>query len=173
MKKLLLGAFAAAAVVTAHGQSPSADDVIARIKMEGFQHSQVMDTLSWLSDVYGPRLTGSSNLRRAAEWARDALAGWRLEHATLETYGHPVRGWDLQRFSIEMTEPQYLHIVGYPRAWSPATASPIVGTPMIVEVKSKQDFEKYRGKLRGAIVMNGRPTASDIGFHPEATRFTD
>src|SRR5579872_4877625 len=133
MKKLLLGAFAAAAVVTAHGQSPSADDVIARIKMEGFQHSQVMETLSWLSDVYGPRLTGSANLRRAAEWARDALTGWGLEHAALENYGRAVRGWDVQRFSIEMTEPQYLRIIGYPRAWSPGTAAPITGTPIVVD----------------------------------------
>jgi hypothetical protein len=173
MKKLLLGVMAAAAIVVAHAQAPSPDDAIARIKMEGFQRSQVMETLSWLSDVYGPRLTGSAGLRRAAEWARDELAGWGLEHAALENYGRSVRGWDVQRFSIEMTEPQYVRLVGYPRAWSPATASPITGTPIVVDVKSKSDFDKYRGKLRGAIVMNGRPSASDIGFQPEATRLTD
>jgi carboxypeptidase Q len=72
-----------------------------------------------------------------------------------------------------MTDPQYLRITGYPRAWSPATPSPIVGTPVVVEVKSKEDFAKYHGKLRGAIVMNGRPEPMDIGFKPEATRVTD
>ena len=71
-----------------------------------------------------------------------------------------------------MTEPQYMRITGYPRAWSPAIASTLVGTPMVVEVKSKDDFDKYRGKLRGAIVMNGKPEPVDIGVQPEAKRFT-
>ena len=147
--------------------------VIAQIKIEGFQHSQVMDTLSWLSDVYGPRLTGSPGLQRAAEWARDRLAHWGLEHATLEPYGSIGRGWDLQHFDIEMTAPQFMRLTGYPRAWSPATPSPVTGTPIVVEVRSKADFERYRGKLRGAIVMNGRPAQADIGFKPEAERLSD
>src|SRR6267378_2564377 len=84
------------------------DAVIAQIKMEGFQHSSVMDTLSWMSDVYGPRLTASPGLRKAAEWARDQLARWGLEHAALESYGPIGRGWELQHFNIEMTEPQYI-----------------------------------------------------------------
>ncbi len=147
--------------------------VVAQIKLEGFQRSAVMETLSWLSDVYGPRLTGSAGLRTAAEWARDQLTRWGLDHAALEPYGSIGRGWDLQRFNIEMTDPQFMRITGYPRAWSPATASPLTGTPIIVEIKSKQDFDKYRGKLRGAIVMNGRPEQADIGFKPEATRLSD
>src|SRR5665213_1839829 len=97
------------------------ETVIAQIKLEGFQHSSVMDTLSWLSDVYGPRLTGSAALQKAAEWARDQLTRWGLEHAALEPYGSIGRGWDLQHFNIEMTEPQFMRITGYPRAWSPAT----------------------------------------------------
>src|SRR5580765_6822089 len=149
------------------------DAVIAQIKTEGFQRSAVMDTLSWLSDVHGPRLTGTPALRRAGEWARDRLAGWGLTHAALESYGSIGRGWMLERFSIEMTEPQYMRITGYPRAWSPPIASTLAGTPIVVEVKSKDDFEKYRGKLRGAIVMNGRPEQVDIGFQPEAKRLTE
>ena len=147
--------------------------VVAQIKLEGFQHSAVMDTLSWLSDVYGPRLTGSAGLRKAAEWARDQLTRWGLERAALEPYGSVGRGWDLQHFDIEMTEPQFMRITGYPRAWSPSTTAPISGTPILVEIKSKQDFDKYRGKLRGAIVMNGRPDQADIGFAAESTRLTD
>jgi carboxypeptidase Q len=155
------------------GQEAVNDTVIAQIKIEGFQHSAVMDTLSWLSDVHGPRLTGSPALRRAGDWARDQLTRWGLANAALESYGSIGRGWTLERFSIEMTEPQYMRIMGYPRAGSPAIASTLAGTPVVVEVKSKEDFDKYRGKLRGAIVMNGRPEAADIGFQPEAKRFTD
>ncbi len=155
------------------GEEAVNDAVNAQIKIEGFQHSAVMDTLSWLSDVHGPRLTGTPALRRAGEWARDQLTRWGLTNAALESYGSIGRGWTLERFSIEMSEPQYVRIIGYPRAWSPAIASTLAGTPMVVEVKSKDDFDKYRGKLRGAIVMNGRPEPVDIGFQPEAKRFTD
>lgn len=155
------------------GEEAIDEAVIARIKTEGFQQSAVMDTLSWLSDVHGPRLTGTPALRRAGEWARDQLTRWGLTNAALESYGSIGRGWTLERFSIEMTEPQYMRIIGYPRAWSPAIASTLTGTPMVVEVKSKDDFDKYRGTLRGAIVMNGRPEPADIGFQPEAKRLTD
>jgi carboxypeptidase Q len=173
MKRLLGAMVLAALTVPVAAQEPVNEAVIAQIKTEGFQHSEVMETLSWISDVYRPRLTGSANLRRAAEWTRDQLAKWGLERVALEPYGRKVRGWDLQQFSLEMTEPQYMRITGYPKAWSPSTASPLSGTPIVVDVKSKQDFDKYRGKLRGAIVMNGRPEQADIGFGPEATRVSD
>jgi Predicted aminopeptidases len=159
--------------VTAFGQEVVNESVVARIKEEAFQRSEVMDTLSWLADVHGPRLTGSPTLRQAGEWARDRLTQWGMAGAALDPAGASARGWSIDRFSIEMIEPQYMRITGYPRAWSPAISSPITGTPVVVEVKSKDDFEKYRGKLRGAIVMNGRPEQVDIGFQPEAKRLTD
>ena len=130
------------------------DTVIAQIKSEAFQRSEVMDTLSWLSYVHGPRLTGSPELRKAAEWARDQLTKWGMVNAALEPNGTTSRGWSIERFSIEMTEPQYMRITGYPRAWSPPLPTPLSATPIVVEVKSKDDFDKVRGKLRGAIVMN-------------------
>jgi carboxypeptidase Q len=149
------------------------ETVVAAIKLEGFQNSEVMDTLSWLSDVYGPRLTGSDNLRRAAEWARDRMKTWGLANAALEPYAMSFRGWTLERFSLDMIEPQYMRIYGYPMAWSPPLAAPLTGTPIVVDIKSKADFDKYRGKLRGAVVMNGRPGAADIGFTPEAERLDE
>ena len=159
--------------VTAFAQEVVNESVVARIKEEAFQRSEVMDTLSWLADVHGPRLTGSPTLRQAGEWARDRLTQWGMTGAALEPSGNISRGWSIDRFSIEMIEPQYMRITGYPSAWSPAIQSPLTGTPVVVEVKSKDDFEKYRGKLRGAIVMNGRPEQVDIGFQPEAKRLTD
>lgn len=147
--------------------------VVAQIKAEAFQRSEVMDTLSWISDVHGPRLTGSPTLRLAAEWSRDQLTRWGMANAALEPDGTTSRGWSIDRFSIEMVEPQYMRMTGYPKAWSPSLAAPLSATPVLVEVKSKDDFEKYRGKLKGAIVMNGKPDAKDLGFQAEATRLTD
>jgi carboxypeptidase Q len=176
MRKWTLAAAAVlATTLVAHGAEPVSDETVARIKAEGFQHSQVMDTLSWLSDVYGPRLSGSEGLRRAAEWSRDQMTRWGLAHAKLEPYDTTFRGWALDGYSIEMTAPQYARIQGYPMAWSPALAAPVTGTPVLVDVKTKEDFAKYHGKLRGAIVMNGRPapTTTDVGFEPEAKRLSD
>ena len=170
---LALGFALVISISTLCAQEPVNETVVAQIKAEAFQRSEVMDTLSWISDVYGPRLTGSPTLRQAAEWSRDQLTRWGMVNAALEPSGAISRGWSLERFSIEMTEPQYMRITGYPRAWSPALASPLTGTPTVVEVKSKDDFEKYRGKLRGLIVMNGRPDPPDIGFQPDAKRLTD
>jgi hypothetical protein len=177
MRTFTATAAAALVVLSTAGRAatePVNQEVVAKLKVEGFQHSDVMETLSWLSDVYGPRLSGSENLRKAGEWARDQMTHWGLEHAALEPYDEPTfRGWTLEHFDIAMVEPQYMRIYGYPMAWSPATAAPLTGTPIVVDVKSKDDFERYRGKLRGALVMNGRPRPVDIGFQPEATRLTD
>src|SRR3954465_11270301 len=168
---LVLPAWLALPPVSGRASAERVDEtVVAAIKLEGFQNSQVMDTLSWLSDVYGPRLTGSDNLRRAAEWARDRMKTWGLANTALEPYGMSFRGWTLERFSLDIVEPQYMRIYGYPMAWSPALAGPLIATPIVVDIKSKADFDKYRGTLRGALVMNGRPAGGDIGFKPEAER---
>jgi carboxypeptidase Q len=155
----------------------SADSVdhslIARIKIEGFQRSQVMETLSWLTDVHGPRLPGSPAFKAAAEWARTRLETWGLDNARHEPSGPAVPGWTVERFSIDLVAPHYMRLIGYPRAWSPTTPQPIAGVPVLVDVRSEADFDTYRGKLRGAIVMNGRPAPPDRGFQPEATRSTD
>ena len=80
----------------------------------------------------------------------------------------------MRRSNAEMIEPGYLHAIAQPLAWSPSTSGRVTGTPVLVEVTSAADFDKYRGKLRGAIVMNGRPrTGATTSFTAPATRFTD
>jgi hypothetical protein len=162
--------FATAAIVCA--AEPVDEAVIAKIKVEGFQHSAVMDTLSWLTDVYGPRLTGSPGLRRAAEWARDEMTRRGLAHAALEPYDTKTRGWSIDRFEMAMTAPQYMRILGYPLAWSPATHGAVTGTPVLVDISSKDDFSKYRGTLKGRIVLNGKPEIEGPSFEAEARRLT-
>ncbi len=153
-------------------QEPVDLQVINRIKNEEFQHSQVMELLSYMTDVYGPRLTGSPNLRKASEWARDKLAEWGLQNAHLEPWGTFGRGWAVENFSIEMTEPQYMPMIAYPKAWTPGTNGTVTGTPVLIEIKSEKDFDKYRGKLQGAIVMTREPREVKPHFKPDASRRT-
>lgn len=157
----------------AHAQERVDEATVAKIKAEGFQHSQVMDTLSWLTDVHGPRLTGSPELKAAAEWARDRLTSWGLAKAALEPWGTFGPGWSIERYSVEMTTPHYTRLIAYPHAWTTSTPGVVKGSPVYVEIASKDDFDKYRGKLKGAIVMNGKPRKPVSRFEPAATRLDD
>src|SRR6185503_19961425 len=90
-----------------------------------------------------------------------------------EPGGFPGPGWQVRRFDVEMTEPAYLRALAQPLAWSPSARGRISGAPVLVEFSAPPDFVMYRGTLRGAIVMNGRPrTAAATAFTPSATRFT-
>ena len=102
-------------------QTPAKDpnDPIERIKDEGMNRSQVMQTLSYLSDVIGPRLTASPGMKRSNEWTRDQLTKWGLQNAHLEAWGPFGRGWTLKRFSAQVAEPLTIPLIAYPKAWSP------------------------------------------------------
>ena len=128
-------------------------DPVDRIKEEGLKRSQVMATLSYLTDVIGPRLTGSPNLKRANEWTRDKLAAWGLANAHLEAWGPFGRGWSLKRFSAQVIEPQCIPLIGFPKAWSPGTDGTLAAPVVYFDAKTEADFAKYKGKLKGAIVL--------------------
>jgi hypothetical protein len=115
-----------------------------------------MDVLFRLTDEYGPRLHGSENLDKAAEWSRNRLREWGLDSAEIESWPSPVPGWSLSEFSIELLEPSYQRLIGYPMAWTPGTSGVLEGVPVLVSVAGASDFEANRGKLRGAIVLNGK-----------------
>ena len=95
------------------------EDAVARIKDEGMNRSQVMQTLGYLSDVIGPRLTASPNMKRANEWTREKLTEWGLQNAHLESWGPFGRGWSLERFSAQIVAPQNIPLIAFPKAWSP------------------------------------------------------
>jgi hypothetical protein len=136
--------------------APEADP-IARIKEEGTERSKVMETLGYLTDVIGPRLTGSPGMKRANEWTRDKLSEWGLENAHLEAWGPFGRGWELERFSMQAVEPQCIPLIAFPKAWSPGTDGPVVGEVVLFDAKDEDDLAKYKGKLKGAIVLIGEP----------------
>ena len=148
-------------------------DIVAKIKSEGFQRSQVEETLFYLTDVHGPRLTNSPNYRAAAEWCVDRLKEWQLVDATLEPWGTFGHGWTVEHFSVEMMAPQYLNIIAYPKAWTPGTQGRISGPPILLDVESEEHLEDYRGKLQGAIVMTKPGREAETHFEADAIRHSD
>lgn len=153
-------------------QSPAIDpsDPIARIRDEGMNRSQVMQTLSYLTDVIGPRLTASPNMKRANEWTREKLASWGLQNAHLESWGPFGRGWSLQRFCAQVIEPQDIPLIAYPKAWSPGLNGPLVADVIYVDATTDAELEKYRGKLRGTIVLTGPMREVKAHFEPLGVR---
>jgi hypothetical protein len=148
-------------------------DVARRIRDEAFNHSQVMDMVGYLSDVIGPRLTGSSNLKRAQEYTRDKLWGWGIANAHLESWGPFGRGWSLEGFTANMISPGFSPLVGYPKAWSPSTDGTVRGEAVFLDVNAVTDLDKYRGKLKGKIVLFSPARPVDPLFDPPAHRQTD
>jgi carboxypeptidase Q len=150
--------------------TPDPNDPIVRIRDEGMNRSQVMQTLSYLSDVIGPRLTASPNMKRACNWTRDTLASWGLQNAHLEAWGPFGRGWSLKRFSAQVVEPQDIPLIAYPKAWSPATNGAVTGDVVFLDAKNEGDLEKYKGKLKGVIVLTAPMREVQAHFEPLGTR---
>lgn len=149
------------------------NDPIERIKDEGMNRSQVMQTLSYLSDVIGPRLTASPGMKRSNEWTRDQLTKWGLQNAHLEAWGPFGRGWTLKRFSAQVSEPLDIPLIAYPKAWSPGTNGPLTGEVVYVDAKDQADLQRFKGKLNGAIVMTGAMREVKARFEPMGTRLDD
>ena len=150
--------------------APDPNDPIVRIKDEGMNRSQVMQTLSYLSDVIGPRLTASPNMKRACNWTRDTMEKWGMQNAHLEAWGPFGRGWSLKRFSAQITDPQDIPLIAYPKAWSPSTNGAITGEVVFLDAKTEADLEKYKGKLKGAIVLTQVPRELKARFEPLGRR---
>jgi carboxypeptidase Q len=192
----LLAPYAAFGQQPGGGQPPAADpnDPIVRIKDEGMNRSQVMQTLSYLSDVIGPRLTASPNAKRANEWTRNKLTSWGLQNGHLEAWGPFGRGWTLKRFSAQITEPQDIPLIAYPKAWSPGikvmpptppadpkskkkvTAPPpppssvVTADVIYLDARNEADLEKYKGQLKGKIVLLSPAVEVKAMFEAPGTR---
>jgi carboxypeptidase Q len=142
-------------VVPLPAQSPTEKldyATIEQIRDEGLNRSQVMDHISWLSDVYGPRLTGSPAILQASDWALKKFNEWGLANGHRETWAFG-KGWSLVRFSAQMMAPQVQPLIGFPASWTPATKGAVTADAVRVQIDNEADFEKYRGKVAGKIVL--------------------
>jgi len=130
-------------------------ETTGRIRYEGFHNSKVMDYATGLMDSIGERLTGSPNMKRANEWTRDQLTAMGLSNAHLEPWGYFGRGWANQYVNVRMTSPDVVTLLAYPKAWTPGTNGLVQGKCIRATIDDKKDFEKYKGKLAGMIVILG------------------
>jgi len=131
--------------------------MVTRIRAEGFRNSKVMEIASGITDLIGARLTGSPNMKKANEWTRDKLTEFGLANAHLEEWGPFGRGWSSDYCSVRMLSPDAQQLYAIAMAWSPATDGPVRGSVKKVKLETKEDLEKNKGKLTGAIVMISDP----------------
>jgi hypothetical protein len=148
-------------------------DAIYKIKAEGLEQSQVMDTLWYLTDVYGPRLTNSPNIRAAAAWATKRMTEWGLSRPRQETWGPFGRGWTNEKFTANVVTPQPFPLIAFARAWTPGTNGAVTADAVLAIVDREEDFNKWRGKLRGKVVLAARATTVNPLFTATGRRLTD
>jgi len=148
------------------------DDVLARIREEGFQRSQVMDIAFYMTDVLGPRLTGSRREKKAQDWARSKMEEMGLSNVVAEPFGAHEASWDNLYTSLHLLEPDYQPLIGYPLAFTPGTNGRVTAEAKIAVIRSREDFDRNRGKLRGVVVLTAPSRSVPPRFEPDAVRFS-
>jgi hypothetical protein len=148
-------------------------DALNRIRDEGFNRSKVMETASWLTDVYGPRLTGSPTAKQAGDWAIRTMQSWGISNPRYETWGPFGRGWIVDRFHLQVLSPVAWPVIAYPGAWSAGTNGVAVGDVVYIPYTGPADSMSLKGKVRGKWVMTTAPRQVNPRCTPDASRTTD
>ena len=131
---------------------------ISKIKAEGTQRSQVMEIMSYLTDVHGPRLTGSPNIEKAGQWAVAKMKDWGLTSVAMEPWANRRgfdRGWSNDKFYMAAVSPQAFPIVGTPGAWTPGTIGLVRAEAIVVTATNEEELGEYKGKLKGKWILAG------------------
>ena len=147
-------------------------NAIYKIKDEAFNRSQVMDYLFWLCDANPPRLTGAPGYTKAADWAVAKLKELGLDNARIEKWPFG-RGWSNQRLSAHMLEPTYTPLEAMPIAWTGSTDGVLTGEPLYARIQAEADMDKFKGQLKGKIVMSDAPMDLTLHEKIDGRRYTD
>lgn len=136
--------------------------MVAKIREEGLQRSQVMEYESYMTDVLGARLTLSNGMKRAQQWAQAEMTRIGLVNVTAEPFMEFGVTWDNEYVSIHMLDPDYTPMVGYPVSHTPGTNGPLVLQAVLADVQVRGDLAKYRGTLKGKAVLMSPPATIDL-----------
>ena len=154
--------------------------ILWKIRQEGQTNSQIMRTLHMLTDVHGPRLTGSPSLKAAGEWAIQQMQSWGLKNGHLEpwNFGHP--GWTNERLAAYIISPVKDTLVAEVLAWTPGTNGVAKGAAMQVTLPRQPTreeltthLESLKASLKGKIVLVNAPTPVSVTFNPPPLRRED
>jgi carboxypeptidase Q len=147
--------------------------MMAKIREEGMNHSQVMEIVFNLTDANGPRLMQSPGYFKAANWAKSELASWGLVNANLEAWGKWGKGWELEKYYLAMTSPYYEPLIGFPKTFSKGTEGLTHPQVVLIDIKDSSGLVAYQGKLKDKIVLLKRNDTLMLGFKPDALRYSD
>jgi carboxypeptidase Q len=148
--------------------------MVYKIKQEGSRGTSIEDLAYGLTDLAGPRLTGSTGGARANEWAKKKMEEIGLQNVRIEEARDFTRGgWDNLKAYVAMTEPYYANFACNPVAWTGSTNGLVKGEVVFVNVQTEADLEKYKGKLAGKIVLLPTTATYEVSFAALATRYTD
>lgn len=147
-------------------------DVVQAIREEGLQRSEIDELAGYLTDVIGPRLTGSPEMSAANDWTAEKLRDWGLENVVVEPWGEFGRGWQNMSFSGRIVEPYPQVLDALPVAWTASTRGTLKGAAMIVTADSAADLERYRGKLKRAFVLMQEPQVMEPEYEPQPLRLS-
>ncbi|MBN8838383.1 MAG: M20/M25/M40 family metallo-hydrolase [Sphingobacteriia bacterium] len=162
------------AAMQLHAQTETIDAAtIEKIKEEGLKHSQVMDIVFHLTDMAGNRLTNSPGYFKAANYAKDKLAGWGLKNAKLDPWGEFGKGWELQKSYLAINAPYYKPIQAYPKAWTSGTNGLKTAEVIAVDIKDSVTLSQYAGKLKGKIIIIDKLDTYQQSFKADAHRYAD
>ncbi len=152
-------------------QEKADSEVNQIIRKHGLEQSQVMETASWMLDVYGPRLTASPKLDKATAWAVQYLKDMGMQNVHTEEWGPFGRGWELNHFEMHAAEPGYFPIHAYAKAWSGSTKGEVSGEVIYIDANTVAGLEAYKGKLAGKFVLLDTARIVDEWFDAPAKRF--
>ncbi|MCZ6595264.1 MAG: M20/M25/M40 family metallo-hydrolase [Bacteroidetes bacterium] len=148
-------------------------EAIEKIKNEGLNNSQIEKIAFELIDRSGPRLTNSKGYERAANYAVKQLSDWGLVNATTEPWGEFGRGWEMNKSYIAMTKPYYMPFIAVPKAWTESTNGQITGKVVFLDIKTEEDFAKYKGKLKDVVIALKPTGEQNPTFKADALRYTE
>lgn len=173
MRKAILSAVGLFAVANLFAQKEGDEAVIAKLKDEGLQRSQVMQTAFYLTDVNGPRLTASPGFMTAAQWAKSQLESWGLKNVQIESWGEFGKGWQQERCYVAMTKPYYVPLMAQPKAWTGSTNKLTTADVVLIKANDSAGLMQYTGKLKDKIVMLWSNDTLKMGFKADANRYDE
>ncbi|HQG76174.1 MAG TPA: M20/M25/M40 family metallo-hydrolase [Bacteroidales bacterium] len=161
--------------VLVNAQTETVDlNMIYRIKQEGMKNSAIEELAFGLTDLSGSRLTGSPGLARGNEWAMKKMLELGFQNVRIEEAADFSQGgWDNLKTYAAMISPYYINFACNPVAWTGSTNGPVKAEVILLDVKTEEDLDKYKGKLSGKIVMMPSTASYEVSFEPLATRYTD